>query len=52
MFVSQLENEDLCQSPHLREQSECAAGHGSLAKCAEKISYCKSHLNVIFMNLV
>ena len=53
MFVSQMENEDLCQSPHLKEQSECAAGHGSLARYTEKkTSYCRSHLKVIFMILV
>ena len=32
MSVSQLEDEDLCQFPHLKGQSECAAGvHGGLA---------------------
>ena len=36
IFISQLENEDLCQSHHIKEQSECAADHGSLAKYTEK----------------
>lgn len=36
LFVSQLENEDLSQFPHLKEQSECAADNGNLTKYTEK----------------
>ena len=36
MFVSKLENDDLCQFPHIREQNECAADHSSLTKYTEK----------------
>lgn len=39
LFVSQLENEDLCQFPHLNEQRECAPDNGNLAKYTEKIKF-------------
>lgn len=37
LFTSQLENEDLSQFPHLKEQSECAEDNGNFTKYIEKI---------------
>lgn len=35
LFISQLENEDLSQFPHLKEQSECAEDNGNFTKYIE-----------------
>ena len=48
MFISQLENEDLCQFPHIKEQSECAADHRSLAKNTAKITLLQVSLECCF----
>ena len=51
MFV---ENEDLCQSPHLKEQSECVKLLIMTAwqNTQQKTSYCKSDMKVVLMILV
>ena len=37
LFISQLEKQDLCQFPHLKEQSEFAVDNGNMTKYIEKI---------------
>ncbi|XP_076358929.1 general transcription factor II-I repeat domain-containing protein 2-like [Tachypleus tridentatus] len=52
LFISQLENKDLSQFPHLKEQSECVQDNTKFTEYIEKSYYYKRSLIVVLVILL